>query len=163
MAPNRAPLKWASLRRYVAIGLGVLTLSACQSVREQYRLQTIHQQALLQHHYLSDWKQYGVSEYWAASLTGDCEDYALWMKDRVGGQLLYVRTPDGQLHVVLQVENWVIDSASAAVYPREAMRHKLIFVLTEAHVQSYLARASHHSAQQETRQIDAAPPPLRLP
>lgn len=75
---------------------------------------------------------------WSPTLRGDCEDYALAMLERVGGQLLYVRTEQGQAHIVLDVDGKIIDILSSKVYPRSEMKHKLIFEMTDEHVEQFL-------------------------
>lgn len=97
-----------------------------------------HAAAMRQHVYVSDMDQYGVEDYWISSLRGDCEDYALWMQERVGGQLLYVITESKDAHVVLDVNGQIVDSLSTQVYPRSLMRHKLVFEMTDEHVQQFL-------------------------
>lgn len=102
---------------------------------------TIEQQhaAAMRHHvYIADMEQYGVEDYWIPSLTGDCEDYALWMRERVGGELMYVLTEQGQSHIVLDVDGKIVDSLSKRVYPRSKMKHKLIFEMTDKHVEQFL-------------------------
>jgi len=102
---------------------------------------TVEQQhaAAMRHHvYVSDMEQYGVDDYWTPSLTGDCEDYALWMQERVGGRLLYVRIESKDAHIVLDVGGKMVDNLSRKVYPRSEMKHKLIFEMTDEHVQQFL-------------------------
>ena len=85
-----------------------------------------HTISLSHHKYISDLDQYGVIEKWTPSLTGDCEDYALYMQNLLGGQLLVVKTDTGINHVVLQVGDQIIDNMSRRVYPLSSMTHKLI-------------------------------------
>lgn len=58
--------------------------------------------------YTTDLEQYGVPDYWepsGASGLGDCEDYALEKRKRLGdGRLTFCRMVDGQGHLVLYVE-----------------------------------------------------------
>lgn len=111
-----------------------LLLVGCSTVNLQQR----HSEALSRHVYIADQEQYGREDVWRSSLRGDCEDYALWMRERVGGQLLYVRTQDGRAHIVLDVDGLVVDNLSSNVYPVEEMKHKLIFALTEKHVEQFM-------------------------
>jgi len=83
-------------------------------------------------------EQYGREDVWTPSLRGDCEDYALWVRERVGGELMYVRTVEGELHVVLNVNGKIVDNLSPTVYSRSEMKHKLIFEMTDKHVEQFL-------------------------
>lgn len=117
----------------------LITLTACSppTIEQQ------HAAAMRRHIYISDMDQYGLDDVWVPSIKGDCEDYALWMRERVGGRLLYVRTEQGQAHIVLNVDGKIIDNLSRDVYPRSEMKHKLIFEMTDEHVQQFLkARGS---------------------
>jgi len=101
-------------------------------------LQQQHANAMKQHRYIEDIDQYGRQDVWVASLRGDCEDYALWMKRKVGGKLLYVVTQKKELHVVLDVDGQVVDNLSKVVYDRKDMKHKLIFEMSEEQVQQFM-------------------------
>lgn len=112
----------------------VLLASCTQTISQQ------HAVAIQGHVYITDKEQYGREDVWRPSLKGDCEDYALWMRERLGGQLLYVKTESGDYHIVLDVDGVIVDNLSRDVYPRENMNHKLIFALTDQHVQLFLKR-----------------------
>lgn len=124
--------------------LALLTLSACSSLTVEQQ----HMIAKRNHHYISDQQQYGADEVWTASLVGDCEDFALWMKQRVGGELVYVRTKQGEPHIVLVVDavvvdgkvvgGKVVDNQASKVYPVSAMTHKQVYVLNDRHLSNYL-------------------------
>lgn len=90
-------------------------------------VQAHHTEALSNHVYVTDEKNYGVKDKWVPSLKGDCEDYALYMKNELGaGELLIVRTVDGELHAVLDVDGYVVDNMNRNVYKLEDMEHKFI-------------------------------------
>lgn len=114
--------------------LTLIILSGCSALTVEHQ----HAIALKNHHYISDQQQYGKDEVWTASLVGDCEDYALAMRERVGGELMYVRTPEGEDHVVLNVNGKIVDNQSKTVYPLSQMKHKHVYTLTEQHLQNYL-------------------------
>lgn len=124
--------------------LALIILSGCSALTVEQQ----HAIALKNHHYISDQQQYGKDEVWTASLVGDCEDYALAMRERVGGELMYVRTPEGIPHVVLLIDGkhqdkkpvsgMVVDNQSKTVYPLSQMKHKHVYTLTEQHLQNYL-------------------------
>lgn len=102
---------------------------------------TIEQQhsiALSRHTYITDQKQYGKKDVWTPSLKGDCEDYALWMRERVGGNILLVVTEDGQYHAVLDVDGKIVDNLSSHVYPKSLMRHKIIVELNDEQLQQMI-------------------------
>lgn len=93
----------------------------------------MHQQALAQHTYVTDPEQYGVADKWVASLTGDCEDYALYMQLQLQqhgyrSRLVIARTEQNQLHVVLIVKiagvDYAIDNRFRWVYPKRQIHYK---------------------------------------
>jgi len=97
-----------------------------------------HAIAMKNHLYASDQMQYGMEEVWTPSLVGDCEDYALWMRERVGGNIILVRTKEGVAHVVLDVDGKIVDNLSFKVYPRSKMTHKVISELSYKQVNQML-------------------------
>lgn len=119
------------MKRFFPI-LIILTACSPPTIEQQ------HAAAMRQHIYITDMDRYGVEDLWTPSLTGDCEDYVLWMRERVGGQLLHVRTEQGQAHIVLDVDGKIIDNLSRRVYQRSEMKHKIIFEMTEDHVEQFL-------------------------
>lgn len=114
----------------------IICISACSSATIEQQ----HAAAMRRHVNISDMEQYGREDAWKASLTGDCEDYALWMRERVGGELMYVRTQEGELHIVLNVNGKIVDNLSPTVYRRAEMKHKHIMDIpdTETGLQSFL-------------------------
>ncbi len=78
-------------------------------------LQTLHNIALKRHHYVSDQQQYLRQDHWEASLLGDCEDYALWLQQKlsllaISSELVWV-WQQNQSHMVLLVDDYyVIDN-----------------------------------------------------
>lgn len=107
-------------------------------------LQQEHSWALKRHHYITDQEQYGIANKWVESLKGDCEDYALFMKKKVGGKMLYVRAYTGEAHIVLDVNGQIVDNMSKTVYPRSEMRHKYIYTIEEKEIERWLAKAQSH-------------------
>ena len=78
-------------------------------------LQLVLNAAHAQHEYHYDKDQYGISEYWTADLVGDCEDFALWCRDRLEQQgiqpdLVFCRVETGGGHLVLHVDGWILDN-----------------------------------------------------
>lgn len=78
-------------------------------------LQTLHNIALKRHQYVSDQQQYLRQDHWEASLLGDCEDYALWLQQKlsllaISSELVWV-WQQNQSHMVLLVDDYyVIDN-----------------------------------------------------
>lgn len=125
----------------------LILLSACSPPT----LEQQHAAAMRQHVYITDMEQYGVEDVWSPTLRGDCEDYALWMRERVGGDLMYVRTPEGEPHMVLivggvydkkknPIDGKIIDNLSKHVYQVSEMKHKFVYALTDKHIGTYLRR-----------------------
>ena len=90
----------------------------------------LHRVALAQHTYISDMEQYGVLDHWTPSLTGDCEDYALYMQRlyRILGyqaDIWLVRTEKQELHAVLIVnDKWIVDNRFAQVKTRRSLNYR---------------------------------------
>lgn len=83
-------------------------------------LQALQNFAQKHHQYRSDQQQYRLTDYWQASLEGDCEDYALWLQQK----LLLLKVPSelvwvwrqGQSHMVLLVaDQYVMDNLQPQV------------------------------------------------
>lgn len=108
-------------------------------------LQQQHTWALKRHQYITDQEQYGIPNKWVASLKGDCEDYALVMKNKVGGKMLYVRTVGGEAHIVLDVNGYIVDNLSPVIYPRQKMQHKFIYTVTEKEIERWLSKSKSNT------------------
>lgn len=94
-------------------------------------LSNLHGNAMSQHVYVTDQAQYGVAEKWTPSLTGDCEDYALWMQRELRQQgvradLWIVRTETNEQHAVAVVDDLVIDIRSKRVVRKDRLPYKWI-------------------------------------
>ena len=83
-------------------------------------LQALQNFAQKHHQYRSDLQQYRQTDYWQASLEGDCEDYALWLQQKllllaVPSELVWVWR-QGQSHMVLLVaDQYVMDNLQPQV------------------------------------------------
>ncbi len=83
-------------------------------------LQALQNFAQKHHQYRSDQQQYRQADYWQASLEGDCEDYALWLQQKllllaVPSELVWVWR-QGQSHMVLLVaDQYVMDNLQPQV------------------------------------------------
>ena len=113
--------------------LSLIVLSGCAS-----NLQKEHFTAYKNHTYTTDQAKYNKADVWTPSLNGDCEDYALYMRQRAGGNLLHVTTQQGEAHMVLDVNGTIVDNLSKVVYPRSEMKHKIVYQLTETHIRQFL-------------------------
>ncbi len=89
------------------------------------RLQDVLDQAHRSHQYLYDRNQYGIEEYWQESLTGDCEDFALWCRARlaehgIASDLIFcgVHKSTGD-HLVCSVDGWILDNRFRWVRSRD--------------------------------------------
>lgn len=98
-------------------------------------INSLHRESLAKHTYISDLEQYGVSETWTPSLTGDCEDYALYMQKALQDRgytsnIWIVRTEQDELHAVLVVTifnfEFVIDNRHDSLKPRSLLHYKWI-------------------------------------
>lgn len=83
-------------------------------------LQQVFSEAIKRHEYVTDQKQYGKHEHWEPGLMGDCEDFALWCRERlelvgVESDLIYCRTEDNIGHLVLSVDGWILDNRCSEV------------------------------------------------
>jgi predicted transglutaminase-like cysteine proteinase len=98
------------------LGCALALMGCTQAFAGNYQeLSDVYQTALAEHTYISDRDQYGVDEKWVPSLTGDCEDFALYLqaelrRHQLQGDLWLVKTETGQLHVVVRVGQWVMDN-----------------------------------------------------
>lgn len=152
------------LNKLLVSALICILLSACSPPT----LQQEHSWALKKHQYITDRDQYGIENKWVASLRGDCEDYALVMKNKVGGHLLYVRAYTGEAHIVLLVDGvfdknnkpisgLVLDNMSRVVYPVGEMRHKYVYTIKESQIELWLAKAAEHDEAIENQMVYANP------
>lgn len=93
-------------------------------------INSLHSLWIKQHHYISDISQYGIHDKWVASLTGDCEDYALWVqielrKHYILADLWLVKTEKDELHVVAVVsDDIILDSRHLTVMTRDSLGYK---------------------------------------
>lgn len=83
-------------------------------------LQTLHFIAQKRHVFISDQEQYQRHDYWRASLTGDCEDYALWMQSKlvllnIPSELIWVWRDDESHMVLLVADRFIIDNLETTI------------------------------------------------
>jgi len=119
----------------ILLALTLIVLTSC-SVNNNWpqtrleQLQYLHTVSLSHHVYITDMDQYGVEDKWVTSLIGDCEDYALYIQRVLGkGEKLVVKTIEGEAHMVLLVDGYVIDNTSKSVYLYQDMKHFFVMNL----------------------------------
>jgi len=81
------------------------------------QLQAVLNEAHRDHVYVSDMQKHGVPEFWEISLQGDCEAYALWIRERlkkenIESDLVLCLTENGEGHLVIHVDGWILDNRS---------------------------------------------------
>lgn len=96
----------------IIFAVTALILTACTPVNA---IEYIHAELLARHTYITDQDQYGVNDKWVMSLTGDCEDFALFSYFLLVGkgyepQFWLVRTEADEMHVALIVDDYVFDN-----------------------------------------------------
>lgn len=108
--------------------------------------QHIFKQSFKQHVYIADHDQYGVNEKWVASLHGDCEDFALYVRkqlqqEHINSELWIVRTEKGELHVVLRIDTVdgekVADNRYNKIIDRGVLDYKWIAKVSDAVLEKY--------------------------
>ena len=94
-------------------------------------LQDVLDEAHRGHTYVTDLQQYKKSEHWVKGLTGDCEDFALWCRDKlkslaIDSSLVHCITETGQHHLVCEVQGYILDNRSKWVKPRDDIEYSWI-------------------------------------
>lgn len=89
-------------------------------------LQEILFGALAGHKYIAD-----DGEQWTNTLHGDCEDFAIQVQHRLAARgipsrLVFAEMENGGLHVVAEVDGWVLDNRSKWVLQRDIMPYRWI-------------------------------------
>lgn len=121
---------------YILIGF-FTTACGGLSLDNRHRdiLEETHMKTLRNFTYKNDIDLYGVSDKWVSNCNeGDCEDYSLCMYGKVGGEILIVKTKEGESHTVLDVNGTIIDSLSWYTYKLEDMKHTLVVRIPEGNV-----------------------------
>jgi predicted transglutaminase-like cysteine proteinase len=116
----------------VLIVLAVLIVWAHDAKAQPAELVEINDEVNTSIRYRSDLEQYGVVDWQVAnpvSGMGDCEDYALTKRHRLGrGDVVVVGWRDARQqrryghHAVLVVDGWVLDNIERRVVPVETAR-----------------------------------------
>ena len=93
-------------------------------------LQDVLSTAHRDHVYVSDQEKYGLREHWTVNLTGDCEDFALWirntLRDSYGIQsdLVFCLTENGVGHLVVSVDGWILDNRHDWVMSKDELPYE---------------------------------------
>lgn len=97
-------------------------------------LQEVLHRAHRDHVYVSDQEKYGVREHWSVDLEGDCEDFALWVRNTlrdeydIHGNLVFCKTENGVYHLVLSVDGWILDNRHDWVMSKNDLNYQWIKV-----------------------------------
>lgn len=134
-----APVPLQSYSTQTQAPHGCYELSDCGSpqtagksnVSEHY-LQSVLSDAFSGHTYIKDDEQYG-REHWTKSLTGDCEDFALWVRDKlaqdgVASDLVFLAIPGSDYHVVVHVNGYILDNRYKWVMRQEELNYKWLMI-----------------------------------
>lgn len=85
-----------------------------------------------QHRFIHDNEQYGVGEKWTPSLVGDCEDFAMIVRDElramgVDASLVWAVNDRGINHVVtVTADGWVFDNRHKWIMRRDDLQYRWI-------------------------------------
>ena len=95
------------------------------------KLQKVLDEAHSQHEYILDSEQYGKREHWMESLTGDCEDFALWVRSRLKQEdiecdLVFCYTENDGGHLVCSVNGYILDNRHRWVTPRDELPYRWV-------------------------------------
>lgn len=98
-------------------------------------LNKVFNEAIKEHTYILDEKQYGVPDYWKPSLKGDCEDFSLWCREKllldygIESDLVICVTETDEYHCVCSVSGWILDNRMKKVKNRDDMiNYKWLFI-----------------------------------
>jgi len=95
-------------------------------------LQKVLNEAHASHTYIRDKEQYGVREHWVVDLEGDCEDFALWIKQKLETEyeietdLIFCRTEKGGGHLVASVDGWILDNRFSLITPQQFLKYEWV-------------------------------------
>jgi len=92
-------------------------------------LQRVLNEAHEGHVYVSDKTQYKRNEHWTINLVGDCEDFALWCRQKlresdIDSDLILCKVETGEGHLVLHVEGWILDNRHKWVQNRDDLPYE---------------------------------------
>lgn len=96
-------------------------------------LQAVLDKAHRGHEYVTDLEQYRRPEHWAASLVGDCEDFALVCRqllasDGIESDLVHCRTETGEGHLVCSVDGYILDNRNTWVHRRDDLPYQWLSI-----------------------------------
>ena len=97
------------------------------------KLQSVLDKAHRRHEYVRDSEQFKLPEYWNKSLTGDCEDFALWCRSELAAKgiesdLVLCVTETGGGHLVCSVGGWILDNRHTFVTRRDDLPYQWISI-----------------------------------
>lgn len=106
--------------------------SACpDGCKLKQALQAVLDEAFSQHTYITDFAKYGVQDDWRPELEGDCESFALWLRNRLAelgieSDLMIARTEEKRLHTVVSVGGWILDNRYRWVMNKDELDYEWI-------------------------------------
>lgn len=76
------------------------------------------------HRYIADTVQYQKVEHWEIGLVGDCEDFALAVREKlkekgIESDLVYCKVETGEGHLVVHVSGYILDNRHKWVMRQE--------------------------------------------
>lgn len=83
-------------------------------------IERIADEAFANHEYISDRLKYKADDLWESSLEGDCDDFSLYVWERlraegVGSRMVLAGTGNGRTHVAVLADGLLIDNAQGAI------------------------------------------------
>jgi predicted transglutaminase-like cysteine proteinase len=93
------------------------------------KLQRVLNRAHRGHVYTSDQDQYQQPEFWESGLIGDCEDFALWIREQltlkgIESDLVYCFTEGWEGHLVIHVDGWILDNRYKQVMRQDKLDYQ---------------------------------------
>ena len=97
-----------------------------ETIVSQKQLTTLFKQVKRRFNFVEDKVQYGEQDYWLTMdeipegrFNGDCEDFAqairkLLLEYNIAGNLVFCKIEDGSYHIVVAVDNWILDNRREA-------------------------------------------------
>jgi len=93
-------------------------------------LQGVLNRAHRDHVYVSDQEKYDLREHWTVNLEGDCEDFALWIRNTLCDEydiqpdLVFCLTENSVGHLVCSVDGWILDNRHDWVMGKDELPYR---------------------------------------
>ena len=130
------------LKLVLLAALVLLPLTSFAGSTNVDKVSNLHSYYITKHVYKTDLEKHGVSDFWEAALEGDCEDYALFMYKKaktvgVESTMWIVRTETNELHMVLVVDDVVVDNRFNTTTLKSDSNYKWIAAVPPKHLEKY--------------------------